>query len=73
VESIIIEWNGSEIPQGMRDLPPGRYVVEALDEPITLTPEQEGGLMRAMDDLDAGRGRPLAEALSHARELLDRR
>jgi hypothetical protein len=24
----VIEWNGRDIPQALRDLPPGRYVLE---------------------------------------------
>ena len=69
--SIIIEWNGTAVPDGLRDLPPGRYHLEPLDEPLLLTAEEEAGLMRAMDELDAGRGRPLEGALSRVRTSLE--
>jgi hypothetical protein len=73
VETVIIEWDGAEVPEALRKLPPDRYLVEALDEPGTLTEEQESGLMRAMDQLDAGQDRPLEEALSRVRASLARR
>jgi hypothetical protein len=27
----IINWNGSDLPDALRSLPAGRYIVEALD------------------------------------------
>ena len=29
----IVEWNGRDLPPGLRELPPGRYVLE--EEPVT--------------------------------------
>jgi hypothetical protein len=72
METGTIEWNGSDLPQALRALPPGRYLVEALDEPLTLTPKQDAGLMRAMDQLDSGQGRPLEEVLACLRASLKR-
>lgn len=66
MENVVIEWDGTEVPLALRDLPPGRYLVESLDESFTLTRDEEAGLMRAMDALDAGDGRPLDEVLSRA-------
>jgi hypothetical protein len=28
----IVTWNGKDVPSELRDLPAGRYVVEAVDE-----------------------------------------
>jgi hypothetical protein len=52
----IINWNGSDLPDALRPLPAGRYIVEALDESPSLTPEEEDGLIQALDSLRAGRG-----------------
>lgn len=52
----IIEWNGSDLPDALRPLPAGRYIVEALDESDSLTQEEEDGLIQALDSLRAGRG-----------------
>jgi hypothetical protein len=30
--SRILKWNGNDVPEKLRSLPAGRYVVEALDE-----------------------------------------
>ncbi len=72
VQTVIIDWNGTEVPQAFRDLPPGRYLIETLDEPPLLTPDQEAGLLRAMDELDAGRGRAVDQVLARVRVSLDR-
>ncbi|WP_224362542.1 hypothetical protein [Hyalangium versicolor] len=55
----VMDWDGEHIPNEMRSLPPGRYVVEPLDEAIALTPEEEEGLREAMASIKAGKGRDL--------------
>ena len=50
----IINWNGSDLPDALRPLPAGRYIVEALDESASLTLEEEDGLIQALDSLSAG-------------------
>ena len=52
----IINWNGSDLPEALRRLPAGRYVVERLDESLALTPDEEEGLIQALESLRAGRG-----------------
>ena len=52
----IINWNGSDLPDALRPLPAGRYIVEALDDSVSLTPEEEDGLIQALDSLRAGHG-----------------
>jgi hypothetical protein len=37
----IVEWNGKDVPPGLRDLPPGRYL---LDEKPAPTPRDLEGL-----------------------------
>jgi hypothetical protein len=36
----IVEWNGRDVPLGLRDLPPGRYVLE--EERATAPGDIEG-------------------------------
>lgn len=50
----VVEWDGKTLPAGMRSLPPGRYVVEAVDETVALTAEEEAGLEEAIATVDAG-------------------
>jgi hypothetical protein len=55
----VVDWDGEHVPAEMRSLPPGRYLVEALDEAVALTPEEEEGLREAMVSLETGHGRSL--------------
>jgi hypothetical protein len=52
----IIDWNGSDVPDALRDLPAGRYVVEPLDQQPSLSLDEEEGLIQALSSLRAGRG-----------------
>ncbi len=62
----IIEWDGRQMPEQLRGLPPGRYVVEPLDE-VNLTADEEAGIATALDALDAGRGISLADVVRQLR------
>ena len=44
----ILEWNGRDVPEELRSLPAGRYVVEPVDEVPQLTEEEERGLEAAL-------------------------
>jgi hypothetical protein len=52
----VIRWNGDDLPEEMRSLPPGTYVLQRADELTSLTPEEEQGLVEALESLRAGRG-----------------
>jgi hypothetical protein len=67
IEARVIDWDGTDIPAGLRDLPPGRYVVEPVDQVEPLTPEEEEGILAALDALDGGGGIPLAAAIKKLR------
>ena len=56
----IIDWNGADIPEGLRELPAGKYVIHRADE--ALTPEEERGIIAALEALGAGKGVPHEEA-----------
>lgn len=57
----VLHWNGKDLPEELRDLPAGRYVVESVDDAPALSAEEEAGLRDAMHALDAGRGRSLED------------
>ena len=65
----MIEWDGKNVPEDLRQLPPGRYLVgpayELWDE--ELTPEEDAGIRAALDDLDAGHEIPYEEAMRELR------
>src|SRR2546426_12375804 len=60
-------WDGTHVPQALRELPPGRYAVEPIDNLPPLTPEEDTGILAALDQLDAGRGIPLADVVREIR------
>lgn len=50
-------WNGKDVPPELRDLPAGRYVVEAVEEDApALSPEEEAGIESALASYRQGRG-----------------
>lgn len=57
----VVDWNGRDVPEGLRSLPPGRYVLQHVEEAPALTPEEEQGVREAMRSLDAGEGRTLRQ------------
>ena len=64
----VVTWNGKDLPPELRDLPAGRYVVEAMeDEAPILTPEQEVGIEAALESYRQGR---VVDA-KRAREIID--
>jgi hypothetical protein len=59
----IIDWNGADIPTELRSLPAGRYVIQPAD--VALTPDEEQGVITALESLRAGKGVPHDEAREH--------
>jgi len=54
--SVVLHWNGKDVPQELRSLPEGRYVVDAVDTAPELSPDEEAGLEAALESLRQGRG-----------------
>jgi hypothetical protein len=52
----IIHWNGRDLPEELRSLPAGDYAVQAADDAMTLSSEEEAGLIEALESLRAGKG-----------------
>jgi hypothetical protein len=53
----VLHWNGKDVPEELRELPAGTYVVEAVDDAPSLTTEEEDGIAQALASLRAGNGR----------------
>lgn len=68
----VLHWNGKDIPEALRDLPAGTYVVEAVDSGSTLTADEDQGLAEALASLRAGEGRTVDEVRQTIDSLLRR-
>lgn len=64
----LVTWNGKDLPVEFRELPAGRYVLEAVEDgaPI-LSPDEEAGLEVALEPYRQGR---VVDA-KRAREIID--
>jgi len=64
----VVTWNGKDLPPELRDLPAGRYVVEAIEEEApVLSPEEEAGIEAALESYRQGR----VVNAKRAREIID--
>lgn len=64
----LVDWNGKDLPPELRELPAGRYLVEAVEaEAPGLSPEEEAGIETALESYRQGR---VVDA-KHAREIID--
>ncbi len=54
--AVMVHWNGRDIPQELRALPEGRYVIESVDAAPALSPDEEAGLEQAINSLRQGKG-----------------
>lgn len=70
--SVLLNWNGKELPEELRGLPSGRYVLESVDKVLDLMPEEEEGLEEAARSLDAGEGFSLDEVKRRLHGILPR-
>ena len=64
-----LNWNGKDLPAELVELPPGQYVIEAVEsqDELGLSEEQVEGLRQASRSLDAGKGAPWAEVRDRLR------
>ncbi len=65
----VIRWDGTHVPEELRNLPPGRYAIEPIDDAPALSDEEEGGILTALDELDVGRGFPLGDVVRDIRGM----
>ena len=69
--AVIVNWNGVDVPEELKALKKGRYVLVPVDDPPALTEEQEAGLEAALASLRAGEGLSLDEAYAKAKASLE--
>ena len=68
----VLHWNGKDVPEELRELPAGTYVVEAIDKGPALTSDEEEGLAAALASLRAGEGRT-SDQVRHTIDAILRR
>jgi hypothetical protein len=68
----VITWDGQHVPSELRELPPGQYALEPVEEGA-LTEEQDAGLEQGLASLNRGEGRPAGEVAERLRVLLAKR
>lgn len=73
MRQMVIEWDGNHLPSELRELPPGRYVITVVEDDEELTPEEEAGLLHALEQADRGEGIPLDEVMREFRERIAQR
>jgi len=44
----ILNWNGSDVPEELKQLPAGKYLIQAADEALGLSSEDEDGIREAL-------------------------
>jgi hypothetical protein len=52
----IIHWNGRDLSAELKNLPAGDYAVQPAEDVVALAPEEEAGLVSALESLKAGKG-----------------
>lgn len=68
----ILKWNGKDLPEELRGLPPGQYALQPIDDLPELTDEEDEGLRQALASLRAGRGRTLDQVRQTVDAALER-
>jgi hypothetical protein len=69
--AVIVNWNGVDVPEELKALKKGRYVLVPIDEPPELTEEQEAGLEAAIASIRAGQGLSREEAFAKVKANLE--
>jgi hypothetical protein len=54
--TVVLHFDGKQLPEEMRSLPSGRYVLQSVDEVPALSAEEEAGLEDAAASLEGGEG-----------------
>ena len=69
--AVIVNWNGVDVPEELKALKKGRYVLVPADEPPEFTEEQEAGLEAALASVRAGQGLSRDEAYAKVKASLE--
>ena len=70
--SAVLNWDGERLPEELRVLPNGRYVVVSVDDAPELTAAQEAGLESALASVLAGQGVSSDDARKRIEAVLGR-
>jgi len=68
----VLHWNGTDLPEELRDLPAGRYVLEPADALPDLPDGEEEGLRQALASLRSGQGRTVDQVRATIDSVLRR-
>ena len=77
-DQVVIDWDTSTLPaevrailpEALRELPTGRYLIEPLSDDEELTPDEEAGLLLAMQEIESGQGIPWEQVRAELRSHL---
>ena len=69
---VVVKWNGNDLPEELRALPAGRYLIEPVDKLPPLTPDEDVGIQTACDALRRGEGVDSAEVQRRHDAALER-
>ena len=69
--ALIVNWNGVDVPEELKALKKGRYVLVPIDEPPELTEEQDAGLEAALASIREGHGLSRDEAFAKLKASLE--
>jgi len=70
---VVVNWNGDDLPDQLRQLPAGRYLVASLDETEELSPEEDAGPEAALASAREGRTVSHEDVVASARKPVSRR
>lgn len=70
--TLVLEWNGHDLPPALQALPPGRYVIEPAMSPDALgvPPEDVAAIEEALANRHVSENIPAAAAAEHLRQLI---
>jgi predicted transcriptional regulator len=68
---VIIDWDGHELPEELKQLPKGRYIIVPA-EADPLTDEEDEGLRLGLDSAEAGRVKPAEEVRRRLEDMVAR-
>src|SRR4051812_29462285 len=69
MDYIVIDWNGKYVPESLRTLAPGRYIVAPHFDMLNLTEEDVTRTLDAINDLELGNGQTDAVILAQLSRL----
>ncbi len=65
---LMIEWDGTHLPKGLEELPPGKYLVSLLyDDDDELSDEEDAAVQAGLDEAEAGHILPLEDVIREIR------